>query len=80
MWQVILGRVISGAGASGMAGLVSILITGASKSHGLQELIANVTQIYFQSEMWPSGAPMSTWWPPWAEASEGPWAVGSLMP
>ncbi|KAK3291893.1 major facilitator superfamily domain-containing protein [Chaetomium fimeti] len=27
MWQVILGRVISGAGASGMAGLVSILIT-----------------------------------------------------
>ena len=28
MWQVILGRVISGFGASGMAGLVSILITG----------------------------------------------------
>jgi MFS family permease len=28
MWQVVLGRVISGAGASGMAGLVSILITG----------------------------------------------------
>ncbi|KAL2163608.1 hypothetical protein VTH06DRAFT_5666 [Thermothelomyces fergusii] len=27
MWQVVLGRVISGAGASGMAGLVSILIT-----------------------------------------------------
>ncbi|KAK4038051.1 major facilitator superfamily domain-containing protein [Parachaetomium inaequale] len=27
MWQVILGRVISGAGASGMAALVSILIT-----------------------------------------------------
>ncbi|KAL1835490.1 hypothetical protein VTJ49DRAFT_6627 [Mycothermus thermophilus] len=27
MWQVILGRIISGAGASGMAGLVSILIT-----------------------------------------------------
>ncbi|KAG7284035.1 hypothetical protein NEMBOFW57_010394 [Staphylotrichum longicolle] len=27
MWQVILGRVISGAGSSGMAGLVSILIT-----------------------------------------------------
>ncbi|KAL2137841.1 hypothetical protein VTI28DRAFT_8005 [Corynascus sepedonium] len=27
MWQVILGRVISGAGAAGMAGLVSILIT-----------------------------------------------------
>lgn len=30
MWQVVLGRVISGAGASGMAGLVSILITGRS--------------------------------------------------
>jgi len=28
MGQVILGRVISGAGSSGMAGLVSILITG----------------------------------------------------
>lgn len=28
MGQVILGRVISGAGASGMASLVSILITG----------------------------------------------------
>ncbi|KAL2179355.1 major facilitator superfamily domain-containing protein [Thermothelomyces heterothallicus CBS 202.75] len=27
MWQVVLGRVVSGAGASGMAGLVSILIT-----------------------------------------------------
>ncbi|KAK4142884.1 major facilitator superfamily domain-containing protein [Dichotomopilus funicola] len=27
MWQVILGRVISGAGGAGMAGLVSILIT-----------------------------------------------------
>ena len=27
MWQVILGRVISGAGASGMTTLVSILIT-----------------------------------------------------
>ncbi|KAJ4291444.1 hypothetical protein N0V88_006038 [Collariella sp. IMI 366227] len=27
MWQVILGRVISGAGASGMGGLVSVLIT-----------------------------------------------------
>ncbi|KAK4223966.1 major facilitator superfamily domain-containing protein [Podospora fimiseda] len=26
-WQVVIGRVISGAGASGMAGLVSILIT-----------------------------------------------------
>ncbi|KAL2151481.1 hypothetical protein VTH82DRAFT_6579 [Thermothelomyces myriococcoides] len=27
MWQVVLGRIVSGAGASGMAGLVSILIT-----------------------------------------------------
>jgi hypothetical protein len=28
MWQVILGRVISGAGAAGMTVLVSVLITG----------------------------------------------------
>ena len=33
MWQVILGRVISGAGAAGMAGLVSILITGRPRSN-----------------------------------------------
>ncbi len=28
MWQVVLGRVISGAGTAGMTALVSILITG----------------------------------------------------
>jgi hypothetical protein len=28
MWQVVLGRVISGAGSAGMGALVSILITG----------------------------------------------------
>jgi MFS family permease len=27
MWQVVLGRVISGAGSSGMTALVSVLIT-----------------------------------------------------
>lgn len=28
MWQVVLGRIVSGAGASGMSALVSVLITG----------------------------------------------------
>lgn len=41
MGQVILGRVISGAGSSGMAGLVSILITGEAPQQNKHEFKPN---------------------------------------
>ncbi len=33
MWQVVLGRTLSGAGSAGMTVLVSILITGTTPKH-----------------------------------------------